>query len=71
MARRPQGHRGVNDDVGQGGHIVDRTDDLKNWAASFRQFLSRNLKVYAYANNHYAGHGPGTVKLFWDMLEKK
>ena len=45
--------------------------DLKNWAALFRQFLSRNLKVYAYANNHYAGHGPGTVKLFWDMWEKK
>ena len=51
--------------------VIDRTDDLKNWAALFRQFLSRNLKVYAYANNHYAGHGPGTVKLFWDMWEKK
>ena len=37
----------------------------------FRQFVSRNLKVYAYANNHYAGYGPGTVKLFWDMWEKK
>jgi uncharacterized protein YecE (DUF72 family) len=51
--------------------VIDRTDDLKNWAGLFRQFLSRNLKVYAYANNHYAGHGPGTVKLFWDMWEKK
>jgi uncharacterized protein YecE (DUF72 family) len=46
--------------------VIDRTDDLKNWAGLFRQFVSRNLKVYAYANNHYAGHGPGTVKLFWD-----
>jgi uncharacterized protein YecE (DUF72 family) len=46
--------------------VIDRTDDLKNWAGLFRQFLSRNLKVYAYANNHYAGHGPGTVKLFWE-----
>jgi len=50
--------------------VIDRTDDLKNWAALFRQFLSRNLKVYAYANNHYAGHGPGTVKLFWNMWER-
>jgi len=50
--------------------VIDRTDDLKNWAALFRQFLSRNLKVYAYANNHYAGHGPGTVKLFWDMRRR-
>ena len=51
--------------------IVDRADDLRNWADLFRQFVSRNLKVYAYANNHYAGHGPGTVKLFWDMWKKK
>ena len=51
--------------------IVNRTDDLQNWAELFRQFVSRNLKVYAYANNHYAGHGPDTVKLFWDMWDKK
>lgn len=47
--------------------IVDRTADLKNWAELFRQFMRRDLKVYAYANNHYAGNGPGTVKLFWDV----
>ncbi len=40
--------------------IINRTDDLQNWAGLFRQFVSRNLKVYAYANNHYAGHGPDT-----------
>ena len=51
--------------------IINRTDDLQNWAGLFRQFVSRSLKVYAYANNHYAGHGPDTVKLFWDMWEKK
>ena len=51
--------------------IINRTDDLQNWAELFRQLVSRNLKVYAYANNHYAGHGPDTVKLFWDMWEKK
>jgi uncharacterized protein YecE (DUF72 family) len=48
--------------------VIDRTDDLRNWAGLFRQFVSRNLKVYAYANDHYAGHGPGTVKLFWDTF---
>ena len=51
--------------------IVDRADDLRNWADLFRQFVSRDLKVYAYATNHYAGHGPGTVKLIWDMWKKK
>ena len=51
--------------------IINRSDDLEIWAGLFRKFVSRNLKVYAYANNHYAGHGPDTVKLFWDMWEKK
>ena len=51
--------------------VIDRTRDLRDWAALFRKFLSRNLKVYAYANNHYAGHGPGTVKLFWDMWARR
>ena len=25
----------------------------------------------AYAYNHYAGHAPATVKLFWDIWSKK
>jgi len=50
--------------------VLDRTQDLKNWAELFRQFMRRNLKVYAYANNHYAGNGPGTVKLFWDVWKR-
>ena len=51
--------------------VIDRTENLRNWAELFRQFLSRNLKVHAYANNHYSGHGSATVKLLWDMCEKK
>jgi uncharacterized protein YecE (DUF72 family) len=51
--------------------IIDRREDLTNWVEVFRQFVSRNLKVFAYANNHYAGHGPATVKLFWDLYEKR
>jgi uncharacterized protein YecE (DUF72 family) len=51
--------------------IIDRSEDLNNWAEMFRTFMRRDLKIYAYANNHYAGNGPGTVKLFWDMLNRK
>jgi uncharacterized protein YecE (DUF72 family) len=47
--------------------IVDRRGDLKNWVELFREFVRRNLKILAYANNHYAGHGPDTVKLFWKL----
>ena len=49
--------------------IVDRRGDMKNWVELFREFVGRNLKIFAYANNHYAGHGPDTVKLFWKLWE--
>jgi uncharacterized protein YecE (DUF72 family) len=51
--------------------VIDRRDDLENWVKLFHRFVARNLKVFAYANNHYAGHGPATVKLFWDLWNKK
>jgi uncharacterized protein YecE (DUF72 family) len=27
-------------------------------------------KIFAIANNHYAGHGPATAKMFWDLWKK-
>jgi uncharacterized protein YecE (DUF72 family) len=50
--------------------VLNRRGDLVNWVELFRQFMSRNLKVFAYANNHYAGNGPGTVKLFWELYNR-
>jgi uncharacterized protein YecE (DUF72 family) len=51
--------------------VVDRREDLTNWAELFRKFVARNLKIFAYANNHYGGHGPATVRLFMDLWDKK
>ena len=51
--------------------IVDRTEDLTKCVELFRTFVKKDLKIFAYANNHYAGHGPATVKLFWDKWDKK
>ena len=53
--------------------IVDRRADLKRWADLLMQLVTdkRLRKIIAYANNHYAGHGPATVKLFWDTWNKK
>jgi uncharacterized protein YecE (DUF72 family) len=50
--------------------VVDRREDLSKWVELFRMFVARNLKIFAYANNHYAGHGPATVKLFMDLWNK-
>ena len=49
--------------------IVERRDDVVKWAEVFRQF-SDTIQVYTYANNHYAGNGPETVKLFWELLNQ-
>jgi uncharacterized protein YecE (DUF72 family) len=53
--------------------VVDRTSDLKNWVDLLRELvMNKKLrKLFAFANNHYAGHGPGTVKLFMDLWNKK
>ena len=53
--------------------IVDRRGDLKNWVDVLREliFNKKIRKVFAFANNHYAGHGPATVKMFWELWEKK
>ena len=53
--------------------VVDRKSDLKNWVDVLKElvFNKQIRKLFAFANNHYAGHGPGTVKMFWDMWEMK
>jgi uncharacterized protein YecE (DUF72 family) len=53
--------------------VVDRNSDLKNWVDVLREmiFNKKIRKLFAFANNHYAGHGPATVKQFWDLWEKK
>jgi uncharacterized protein YecE (DUF72 family) len=52
--------------------IIDREGDLRRWVDLLRRLATdkRIRKILAYANNHYAGHGPATVKLFWDLWSK-
>jgi uncharacterized protein YecE (DUF72 family) len=53
--------------------VVDRGDDLKQWVDVLRELvLNKKIrKIFAFSNNHYAGHGPATVKQFLDLWEKK
>lgn len=50
--------------------IVDRRRELREWAEACRNFLARRIAVFAFANNHYAGHAPDTVRLFRQLLEE-
>lgn len=53
--------------------VVDRQDDLKSWVVVLRRLVEdkRIRKIFAFANNHYAGHAPATVKLFTDLWNEK
>jgi uncharacterized protein YecE (DUF72 family) len=52
--------------------VVDREHDLKRWVDVLKDLvLNKKLrKLFAFANNHYAGHGPATVKMFLDLWKK-
>lgn len=48
--------------------IIDRTGELREWVNVVYKFTGRGIVVFAYANNHYAGHGPATIRLFQQLL---
>ena len=33
-------------------------------------FLKRNVRIFAFANNHYAAHGLATARFFLQLFEK-
>jgi uncharacterized protein YecE (DUF72 family) len=53
--------------------IVDRESDLKNWANILKEMVTNKKirQLFAFANNHYAGHGPATVQQFWRIWNQK
>jgi uncharacterized protein YecE (DUF72 family) len=51
--------------------VVDRSAQLKTWVDYLQPITRRGVTIFAYANNHYSGHSPDTVKLFRDFWDKK
>jgi len=47
--------------------IIDRHQELSEWAAVLGKVYKRQIQIFAYANNHYAGHSPATVEMFRDI----
>jgi uncharacterized protein YecE (DUF72 family) len=41
--------------------IVDRRTELSEWAEILGKVHKRRIQILAFANNHYAGYGPGTI----------
>lgn len=51
--------------------IVDRRKELVEWVEICRKLSARSVDIFAFANNHYAGHAPATVRQFWELWGKK
>jgi uncharacterized protein YecE (DUF72 family) len=51
--------------------IRDCRKPLQEWVKICDQAVRRGVSVYAYANNHYAGHGPTAVRLFQELGRKE
>jgi uncharacterized protein YecE (DUF72 family) len=51
--------------------IVDRSGELQEWVDACRNFIKRKIRLFAFANNHYGGYAPETLRLFEDLLEQR
>jgi len=54
--------------------VVDRTEELSSWVDFCQQVKRRGVTVYAYANNHFQGHGPATIAKFielWNLRSRE
>ena len=47
--------------------IVDRRGDLDEWVELLKKVHDRRIMILAFANNHFAGHGPATVERFKEL----
>jgi uncharacterized protein YecE (DUF72 family) len=51
--------------------VVDRRRELMEWSAVVDYLLSKEMKVYTYVNNHFAGHSPETLRQFLELLRQR
>jgi len=50
--------------------IVDRTRALSEWAKACKLVQRRGVSIFAYANNHFAGFAPATIRQFAEIFGK-
>ena len=51
--------------------VVDRTHKLSSWVDYCQQIQRRGVTIFAYANNHFGGHAPATVRQFRELWSAK
>jgi uncharacterized protein YecE (DUF72 family) len=51
--------------------VVDRRHKLSSWVDYCQQVQRRGVTIFAYANNHFGGHAPATVRQFRELWSAK
>jgi len=51
--------------------VVDQTNKLSSWVDYCQQVQRRGVTIFAYANNHFGGHAPATVRQFRELWSAK
>jgi uncharacterized protein YecE (DUF72 family) len=49
--------------------VLDRTRETASWIHTIRELLPQVQRVHGYYNNHYAGYGVGSARLFQALWE--
>lgn len=47
---------------------LEREHDLDWWTRQIERMAERGIEVYGYANNHYQGHSPATLRALQQRL---
>jgi uncharacterized protein YecE (DUF72 family) len=50
--------------------VIDQTEKLKRWAAFIHRIQSKSELIFTYANNHFAGFGPGTIRQLIEIMDQ-
>lgn len=48
--------------------VIDHGERLQRWADLTAKLIERDIEIFIYVNNHYAGHAPATCDRLNDML---
>jgi uncharacterized protein YecE (DUF72 family) len=51
--------------------VVERAAQLTSWVDFCDHIVKRGVTIFAYANNHYAGHSPATVAQFMSLWKAR
>jgi uncharacterized protein YecE (DUF72 family) len=47
--------------------VIDRTSEIQSWVDVCYVTTRRGVKVFGYANNHYGGFAPATIRQFREL----